>query len=77
VDSDRPDEAVGLLQADSTLVEIIRDDDKERNAEEYPQFKVRLGMERAFFQGYIFVLHDHMVTKEWVLIKIKDDPKFE
>jgi hypothetical protein len=44
VDSDLLDEAVRVLRADSTIVKIVRDDDKE-NVGEYPQFMVRLSME--------------------------------
>jgi hypothetical protein len=62
-DTDLLDEAVWMLGADGTIVNIVGEDDNE-NAEEYPKFMVWPGMERVFFQY-------HMVIKERVLIKIK------
>jgi hypothetical protein len=70
VDTDLLDEAVGVLWADGTIVEIVGDDDEE-DVEEIPQLVVRLGMERAFFQRKILISPDPIVTKEQLLVEIE------
>ncbi len=42
------------------------------NVDKFPQFIVRHGMERAFFKHNIFLLHEGMVTKKQLLIKIEN-----
>ncbi len=70
VDSDLLDKAVRVLRADGTIVEIVGDDDEE-NVEEFPGFMVKLSMERAFFWRIIFVLPEHVLTKEQLFIEIE------
>ncbi len=47
VDTDLLNEEVGVLLVDGTIVEIVWDNCRE-NVEEFPQFMVTPGMERAF-----------------------------